>query len=163
LELTGITQAMVDGGNNFPSTLKDHREWLIKNVENNNVIIITCGHWDLGTVMISECKKWNIIPPKTYQRYINLGDIYKDMYKENGRGMANMLRLQNIKLDGRHHSGLDDSRNIAKIFQKIISDGYKLDETFVVVKDAILYKIAHENSKKELDNKAKRLARLAAN
>ena len=29
-----------------------------------------------------------------------------------------------LALEGRHHSGIDDSRNIARILQRMIADGY---------------------------------------
>ena len=34
-----------------------------------------------------------------------------------------MLDELNIKLEGNHHSGIDDSKNIAKICLKILEDG----------------------------------------
>jgi len=34
-----------------------------------------------------------------------------------------MLQIFNLKLDGRHHSGIDDARNIAKIVIELIKDG----------------------------------------
>lgn len=166
-ELTGITQKIVDNGNNFPTVLEKHHNWLRNatpdiNIDDNiNVIIITCGHWDLGTVMINECKKWNLIPPKIYCQYINIKDIFDDFYKAKSEGMANMLNFLNIVLEGRHHSGLDDCKNIAKIFQRIIVDGYIIDKIFIITIDPKMYKIAHKNSKKELENNEKRIARLA--
>jgi inhibitor of KinA sporulation pathway (predicted exonuclease) len=46
------------------------------------------------------------------------------VYKVKAGGMVNMLNYLNIPLEGRHHSGIDDTRNIAKILLKIISDGH---------------------------------------
>ena len=37
--------------------------------------------------------------------------------------MANMLKGLNLTLDGRHHSGIDDCRNTAKILIKLIELG----------------------------------------
>lgn len=33
--------------------------------------------------------------------------------------MTDMLEIYKIKLDGHHHSGIDDSFNIAKIFKSL--------------------------------------------
>ena len=41
--------------------------------------------------------------------------------------MVGMLQYLKLKLDGRHHSGIDDTRNIAKIMIKMIKDGHKSD------------------------------------
>lgn len=37
--------------------------------------------------------------------------------------MAGMLNSLRLDLDGKHHCGLDDCRNIAKIVRKMIEDG----------------------------------------
>jgi len=150
-KLTGITQEIVNNGNNFPDSLKAHHNWLSSYVIDSDVIIVTCGNWDIAQVMPSECKKWNIIPPTVYRRFININDIFLDMYKIRGRGMVNMLNFLNINLEGRHHSGIDDCRNIASIFRKIISDGYILNNNLVINVDIQNYQIEHKNSDKEID------------
>ena len=38
--------------------------------------------------------------------------------------MTNMLDYLHIPLVGRHHSGIDDTRNIAKIMLKMIDQGH---------------------------------------
>ena len=42
--------------------------------------------------------------------------------------MTGMLNFLKIKLEGRHHSGIDDTRNIAKIMLKMINDGHRFDD-----------------------------------
>ena len=37
-------------------------------------------------------------------------------------GMKGALRNENIKLEGTHHRGIDDARNIAKIFLNCFED-----------------------------------------
>lgn len=41
--------------------------------------------------------------------------------------MPNMLDYLKIPLTGRHHSGIDDTCNIAKIMLKMIEDGHTSD------------------------------------
>jgi len=148
-ELTGITQQQVDNGNNFVSVLSDHHKWLI-NETGGNVIILTCGFWDLGTVMISECKKWKILPPKIYLKFININIEFKKFYKiTHGAGMKKMLDFLNITLEGHHHSGIDDCRNISKIWKRMVDDGYVLSENSINLIDSKLYKVCHPNSAKE--------------
>jgi ERI1 exoribonuclease 3 len=38
-------------------------------------------------------------------------------------GMAGMLPALNLKLEGKHHSGIDDSKNIAKIALELLKRG----------------------------------------
>ncbi|HWO78436.1 MAG TPA: 3'-5' exonuclease, partial [Bacillus sp. (in: firmicutes)] len=44
--------------------------------------------------------------------------------KERGVGMARALEMLKLPLEGTHHRGIDDARNIAKIFVRIFD---KLD------------------------------------
>jgi hypothetical protein len=39
-------------------------------------------------------------------------------------GMAGMLESLGLKLEGRHHSGIDDSNNIARIVTKLVGNGW---------------------------------------
>ena len=143
-ELTGITQEQVNHGRPFPEVLQMHIQWLRKHIEytetegikhfdpeypEGKVIILTCGSWDLGTVMLSECKKWErMIPPRIYRRFIDVKKHFTDFYKTRSMGMAGMLKYAKIPLVGRHHSGIDDSVNIASIVQKMVSDGYEFND-----------------------------------
>ena len=43
--------------------------------------------------------------------------------------MTDMLEKLNIELVGTHHSGIDDSRNIARIVQKLAKDGHIFDNS----------------------------------
>jgi len=38
--------------------------------------------------------------------------------------MDKMLEYLNLTLDGKHHSGIDDCRNISKILGKMVKDGH---------------------------------------
>ena len=44
--------------------------------------------------------------------------------KPNIGGMEQMLEALDLELVGRHHSGIDDARNIAKIVLKLIECGF---------------------------------------
>lgn len=49
--------------------------------------------------------------------------------------MEGMLNFLKLKLEGRHHSGIDDARNISKIILKLIDDGHNYDQfQFLYVK-----------------------------
>lgn len=154
LNLTGITQQQVNLGENFPNVIDDHYNWLMANT-NGNFYILTCGYWDLGIVMISECKKWAMTPKPIYRKLINIKNEYRDFYtKQRGIGMAAMLTELNIILEGRHHSGIDDCRNIAKILQRMILDGYKFKGESIIDISEKMYAI-NPRKKKSIDNAKK--------
>lgn len=42
--------------------------------------------------------------------------------------MVGMLQGMNLKLDGHHHSGIDDSKNIAKVVIALLQKGFKFNK-----------------------------------
>jgi inhibitor of KinA sporulation pathway (predicted exonuclease) len=66
--------------------------------------------------------------PKYLKQYINIKKYFVKImkWKERSRGMMEMLEVLNIKHEGKHHSGIDDVRNICSIcIQLIKSHGAK--------------------------------------
>lgn len=135
--LTGITQETVDKANIFPIVMKEHFEWLLKETDGaiNDVIFCSCGIWDFQTALRNELKRWGAHydlymkhpelyefcvkkAPAIYSQYFNVKDPYTSIYGIKAGGMVTMLKTLDIKLEGRHHSGLDDSKNIGKILQE---------------------------------------------
>lgn len=150
-ELTGITQEQVDKGFNFPDVLKRHHQWLIKHMEkDDSIIFLTFGYWDLATVMIQECKRWGIIaaPLDIYMKFINVKEDYKSRYKCRG-GMDKVLKHAHLELLGRHHSGIDDCRNIARIFQYMIDDGCNMYHFVVNTVDKKKYAEKFDNKSEQ--------------
>jgi len=124
-ELTGITQDKVNEANTIEVVYNEHFQWLKANTRtNSDIYIITCGAWDLKTMLPKEIKNKKLHYHNVYKSYINIKDEFEYFYKKKAGGMVGMLEYLDIKLEGRHHSGIDDTRNIAKILLRIISDGY---------------------------------------
>ena len=124
-DLTGIQQETVDKADTIDIVYKSHIKWLNLNVKTgSNVYICTCGHWDLKTMLPHEIRNKKLSTHKYYSIYINVKDEYEYFYKRKTKSMLDMLSHLNIKLEGRHHSGIDDTKNISKILMKIILDGH---------------------------------------
>ena len=59
------------------------------------------------------------------ERVINIKKDFQKKYGyKNAKGMAKMLGALRISLEGRHHSGIDDSGNILKIAKRMVDDGW---------------------------------------
>ena len=123
-ELTGIEQHQVENAGSFPEVFKRHQEWLLshnlslsESLDEITWAFVSCGDWDLGTMLPVQEGACNtkLNTPTCYTRWINIKVPYGDIMGEKAYGMVGMLKGLNLTLDGRHHSGLDDSRNIAKI------------------------------------------------
>ena len=91
-------------------------------------MVITCGDWDLKTMLSAElalscghkCRA-----PQHLRRWINIKNVYSEGMGVHARGMVvqAMLRGLDLKLEGRHHSGIDDCRNIAKVVRALANRG----------------------------------------
>ena len=121
-ELTGITQSQVDGQPTLAEVLQRVHAWMGSNGlldSRTTSCFVTCGDWDLKTMLPGQCKYLNIPVPNYYHRWINIQKIFEDVRGQKAPKMPVMLEHFSLSLDGRHHSGIDDSRNIAKILAKL--------------------------------------------
>lgn len=120
--LTGITQEQVNNGVILEKALELFEEFLNKNGFNGKKwVFCTCGEWDLNSCLKREASKKKIPLPDFFRRWINIKRVFQECLKlEHQVGMPTMLKMLGLELDGRHHSGIDDSRNIAKIAIELV-------------------------------------------
>jgi len=59
--------------------------------------------------------------PEALLRWCNIKQLFEHATKTNASGMQGMLRALVLRLEGHHHSGIDDCRNIARIFQTLLA------------------------------------------
>lgn len=121
-ELTGITQDMVDGQPTLEETLKSFHKWMGDNGlldPNVRSCFVTCGDWDLKTMLPSQCKHFKLHIPDYFRKWVNIKRIFEAATSQRALGMPGMLRALHLELQGRHHSGIDDSKNIARILAEV--------------------------------------------
>ncbi|CAF3979192.1 unnamed protein product [Rotaria sordida] len=133
ISITGITQSMVDNSPTFDIVWKDVQQFLLKHslislVDHNSnchsFIWITCGNWDLRTMLPLQLKQSGFDRPKFINEFINIKDLCMEYYP------STRIRKLNLKLEGRHHSGIDDTKNITKIAQWFIENKHPLKVTW---------------------------------
>lgn len=124
-ELTGIRQEDVDAAPLFPEVLSQHTEWLSPRVANGSWAFALCGDWDLGTMFPAQCQAAGIhVIPPGYRQWVNVKHMFARFTgARKGPGMAAMLAHLGLELRGRHHRGIDDCRNIARIVQALVRGG----------------------------------------
>lgn len=71
--------------------------------------------WDFAKFLTVQCKMSSISYPKWAERWINIRKHYAEFYRVRSCGIGKMLRRFGLEFDGRLHSGIDDSINIARI------------------------------------------------
>ena len=66
--------------------------------------------------------------------------------------MAGMLSELKMELVGKHHSGIDDCRNICRIVQRMIQEGCVIQETYNNIKPSKEESNANNNNTTPSDN-----------
>lgn len=115
-ELTSITQHDVDGADTFPTVLENFLKW----IGPGHFTLCSWGAYDLRQLIV-DCERHSIPFPKSLKNHINLKKTFCDLKRIKPCGMKRALRILGIPLEGKHHRGIDDARNIVKIAQVILS------------------------------------------
>nr|XP_048723450.1 ERI1 exoribonuclease 2 isoform X5 [Caretta caretta] len=139
-ELTGIKQNQVDEGVPLNICLSQFSKWIQKIQKEKKIIFnsdvsshsvseaksstfVTWSDWDLGVCLQYECKRKQLRKPDILNSWIDLRATYKLFYTRKPKGLNGALQDLGIEFAGREHSGLDDSRNTARLAWRMICDG----------------------------------------
>jgi len=133
-DLTHITDEQVNSGLPWSACLQEFETWCHKNgITPENTTVITCGDWDLKIMLpnqlaLTKTKLSNYLN-ELFGSWSNVKISFSSCLKYTGLyGMEQMLDTLGLPLDGHHHSGIDDSRNIAKICQELTKRGTDVTE-----------------------------------
>eukprot|EP00754_Rhynchopus_humris_P049353 Rhum_TRINITY_DN8346_c0_g2::Rhum_TRINITY_DN8346_c0_g2_i1::g.27422::m.27422/K18418/ERI3, PINT1; ERI1 exoribonuclease 3 len=136
VEQCGITQDVVDAAAPIDVVLEDFKAWVQqtqKDLAVKDFAVLTCGDYDLKTALRSEVRNKRLPPLPSYLRqWVNVKPLFAQRYigaNARGVGMARMLQILRLPLKGRHHSGIDDCKNIANIVRHMLRDGVPLPLT----------------------------------
>ncbi|WVZ68379.1 hypothetical protein U9M48_017325 [Paspalum notatum var. saurae] len=127
----GVDRVWHDTAIPFKEVLQQFEEWIgnhnLWKKEHggslNSAAFVTCGNWDLKTKVPDQCKVSKIKLPAYFMEWINLKDIYLNFYSRRATGMMTMMRELQMPIVGSHHLGIDDSKNIARVLQRMLADG----------------------------------------
>ncbi|PUZ60908.1 hypothetical protein GQ55_4G212600 [Panicum hallii var. hallii] len=133
----GVDRVWNDTAIPFKEVLQEFEDWignhnLWKKEQGGSLksaAFVTCGNWDLKTKVPEQCKVSNIKLPTYFMEWINLKDIYLNFYSRRATGMTTMMRQLQMPTVGSHHLGIDDSKNIARVVQRMLADGAMMQIT----------------------------------
>ncbi|NXI68270.1 ERI2 exoribonuclease, partial [Anseranas semipalmata] len=145
-ELTGITQNQVDEGVPLNICLSQFLKWIQKIQKEKKILFssdtpsnstseakpctfVTWTDWDLGVCLQYECKRKQLRKPDILNSWIDLKATYRAFYNRKPKGLNGALQDLGMAFAGREHSGLDDSRNTARLAWRLICDGCVLKIT----------------------------------
>jgi len=126
-QLTGIIQEQVDGQPDFKTTLQSVDDWMrAERLLEPGVrsVFVTCGDWDLKTMLPHQCQCLGITPPPYFSRWINIKKPFSDVTGSFPKGIMPMLQGLGLSHQGRLHSGIDDCLNISSILKGMAERGY---------------------------------------
>ncbi|WP_413165217.1 exonuclease domain-containing protein [Capilliphycus salinus ALCB114379] len=112
-QLTSITQAQVDQAPLYPDAINNLKTWLSPYSDYD----LIWGSWgDYDRRQFQQDSEFHRLPFPLGYSHINLKNMFSKSQGLKGRyGMAKALKLANIPLEGTHHRGIDDTRNIARL------------------------------------------------
>jgi len=132
LDLTGISQDQVDRSPTLPEVLKMFDEWRISNglehsAEGQNFIFVTHGP-DLRDFLYKECVYKGIQQATYFNEWSNIKRVCRDHWKLGVKihmSINDMLKRLKLQFEGQPHSGIDDTRNIARVALHLHGRGAK--------------------------------------
>ncbi|XP_048458356.1 ERI1 exoribonuclease 3 isoform X3 [Rhincodon typus] len=115
-ELTGIVQSMVDGKPTLQQALQMVDDWMRKEGlldPKVNSIFVTCGDWDLKTMLPGQCQLLGLPVPDYFKKWINLKKAYSFAMGDYPKsGLPFMIKGLNLQHIGKLHSGIETSKNM---------------------------------------------------
>lgn len=117
IQLTSITQEMVDEGSYFPEALKNFQDWITS--FEDETVLCSWGFYDRNQ-FISDCELHHQ-PTDWIEPHFSIKHQYAKIKSlRRACGMKTALNIENFTLDGTHHRGIDDAKNIAKILKRYL-------------------------------------------
>lgn len=114
--LTSITQKQVEQAPGYAEAIALLRNWL------SNYPNAVFGSWgDYDYNQFKQDSKFHRVPFPISYPHVNLKKLFSDTQGLSQRyGMAEALQLAGMELEGTHHRGIDDARNIATLLPFIL-------------------------------------------
>lgn len=109
-QLTSIRQADVDRADPFSVVFPEFVAW----IGAEPFVLCSWGAYDLAQFQI-DCRRHGLELPASFTRHVNLKQQYARLRGIRPCGMSRALAHANLQLEGTHHRGIDDARNIARL------------------------------------------------
>jgi GrpB-like predicted nucleotidyltransferase (UPF0157 family)/inhibitor of KinA sporulation pathway (predicted exonuclease) len=114
-QLTSITQEQVDNARAFPEVLREFCDW----VGDAPHRFCSWGAYDLKQFLV-DCARHGVERPAWLEPHLNLRRMFSVEKEVPQCTMVQALEILDLPLEGTHHRGIDDARNIAKIAKLIL-------------------------------------------
>ena len=117
-ELTSITQSDVEGAQEFPKAFQEFVDW---SEGYEDIVFCSWGQYDKNQ-FIKDCN-YHGIEYSLKADHINLKKQFSiNLNLRRNYGMAGALRYAGLKMNGTHHRGIDDARNMARLLPTMLGE-----------------------------------------
>lgn len=116
MRLTGIKQSEVDAAETFPGVLASFSDW----VGPGPARLASWSTYDLRQLR-SDCRRHAVPLPPVMECHLDLRQVFSERRGVEPTTMKRAMELAGLTLEGAHHRGLDDSRNIARLAAKLLA------------------------------------------
>jgi len=120
-KLTSITQREVDQAASFKEVLQEFEAWI--GLFGERVVLGSWGFYDKKQLLL-ECslKNYSGQISQRLKDHISIKHQFAEVKRVSPCGMRKALEILGLSLEGRHHRGIDDAKNIAKIFRQVFDE-----------------------------------------
>jgi inhibitor of KinA sporulation pathway (predicted exonuclease) len=116
-KLTSITQADVDAAPAFPQALASFIAWM-----GNPDECTFCSWGALDRFLLRQACMFHRLPFPFDDEYINIKPAFSEIFSGRGVSMEGAMEIMEIPQSGRAHRGIDDARNVAKLWRAILRE-----------------------------------------
>ncbi len=129
--LTGISQDTVDGAVTLEVALEQFAAWLVERQLGAlgepgvqfTIALATDGPWDIVNFLAPECERKGLPFPSCAKHWIDARAAFAEWHQIKPLNVQKMLEWSGMVFEGRPHSGIDDTRNIARLVIHLLSQG----------------------------------------
>jgi inhibitor of KinA sporulation pathway (predicted exonuclease) len=108
--LTSIRQWDVDQAEGFWVVFPEFVEW----IGQEPFVLCSWGVFDIYQFR-TDCRRHGLTFPDSFERHVNVKKEFARLMDVKVCGMKTALTLAGLPLNGVHHRGIDDARNIARL------------------------------------------------
>lgn len=147
-----IPQQVFEESPTFPEAWKNLLSFLDRHGANeSNTLAISCGDWDFRAMLPAEQKFHSLDHLPLFENWCNIKHAFKSFTGKKADSMVRMLNAIGQDLVGKHHSGIDDARNIASVARWLHQQGYlfKVTSNGLIDEEDVQHQQKLEVEKKE--------------
>jgi 3'-5' exoribonuclease 1 len=116
-KLTHIRQEDVDGAALYPEVIGRFQKWI--GVGEHEYWLCSWGFYDRR--QLTQDSRLHQLDTEWLKPHISVKHQYAELHPPmKPTGMSRALKREQMTLDGTHHRGIDDARNISKIFRRYV-------------------------------------------